>query len=87
MEISQNFVAFSEYMNFTVSMGLYHKWDVKNGFAYVFQFFSLISDGLGGVHRVVWELRMEPAGLYPLSPYSAIVRCLDLKRLKIRMQL
>ena len=30
-------------------MALYHKWDVKNGFAYVLQFFSLISDGLGGV--------------------------------------
>ena len=25
-------------------------WDVKNGFAYVLQFFSLISDGLGGVY-------------------------------------
>ena len=44
MEILQNFVAFSEYMNFTFSMGLYHKWNVKNGFAYVLQFFSLISD-------------------------------------------
>ena len=30
-------------------MALYHKWDVKNGFAYVFTFFSLISDGLGSV--------------------------------------
>ena len=30
-------------------MALYHKWDIKNGFAYVLQFFSLISDGLGGV--------------------------------------
>ena len=30
-------------------MALYHKWDVKNGFPYVLQFFSLISDGLGGV--------------------------------------
>ena len=25
------------------------KWDVKNGIVYVLQFFSLISDGLGGV--------------------------------------
>ena len=25
------------------------KWDVKNGFAYVLQFFSLISDGIDGV--------------------------------------
>ena len=30
-------------------MALYHKWDVKNGFAYVLKFFSLISYGLGGV--------------------------------------
>ena len=30
-------------------MALYHIWDVKNDFAYVLQFFSLISDGLGGV--------------------------------------
>ena len=33
----------------TFSMALYHKWDVKNSFAYVLQFFLLISDGLGGV--------------------------------------
>ena len=30
----------------TFSMALYHKWDVKNGFAYVL---TLISCGLGGV--------------------------------------
>ena len=36
----------------TFSMALYHKWDVKNGFAYVLTFFSLISDGLGGVCTV-----------------------------------
>ena len=30
-------------------MALYHKWDFKNGFPYVLQFFSLISDSLGGV--------------------------------------
>ena len=30
-------------------MTLCHKWDVKNDFAYVLQFFSLISDGLGSV--------------------------------------
>ena len=30
-------------------MALYHRWDVKNDFAYVLQFFSLISDGLGSV--------------------------------------
>ena len=27
------------------------KWDVKNDFVYVLQFFSLIFDGLGGVTR------------------------------------
>jgi hypothetical protein len=30
-------------------MALYHKCDVKNGFVFVLQFFSLISDSLGGV--------------------------------------
>ena len=30
-------------------MALYHKLDVKNGFAYALTFFSLISDGLGSV--------------------------------------
>ena len=30
-------------------MTLDHKWDVKNGFAFVLQFFSFISDYLGGV--------------------------------------
>ena len=37
-------------------MALYHKWDVKNGFAYVLTFFSLISDGLGGVGTEQLEL-------------------------------
>ena len=33
-------------------MDLYHnKWDVKNGLAYGLTFFSLISDGLGGVKK------------------------------------
>ena len=36
----------------TFSMALYHKWDVKNDFAYVLQFFSLISDSLGSVNLV-----------------------------------
>ena len=31
-------------------MALYHKWDVKNDFAYVLQFYSLISDSLGSVY-------------------------------------
>ena len=43
-------------------MALYHKWDVKNGFAYVLQFFSLISDDLGGV-----------AGL--TAGYNSYVQC------------
>ena len=44
-------------------MALYHEWDVKNDFAYVLQFFSLISDSLVSVysediaHRMMeWEL-------------------------------
>ena len=31
---------------------MYHKWDVKNDFVYVLQFFSLISDSLGSVTRI-----------------------------------
>ena len=31
-------------------MAFYHKWDVKNDFVYVLQFFQLIYDGLGGVY-------------------------------------
>jgi hypothetical protein len=30
-------------------MALHHKWDVKNGFPYMLQFFSRISDDLGGM--------------------------------------
>ena len=33
----------------TFNMALYHKWEVKNDFIYVLQFFSLISDSLGRV--------------------------------------
>ena len=33
-------------------MALYHKWDVKNGFAYALTFFSLIFDGLGSVQNL-----------------------------------
>ena len=32
-------------------MALYYKWDVKNDFAYMLQFFSLISDALSGVGK------------------------------------
>ena len=34
----------------------FHQWDVKNGFAFVLQLFSLISGGLGGV---IAKLRLE----------------------------
>ena len=34
----------------TFSIALCCKWDVKNDFAYVLKFFSLISDGLGSVN-------------------------------------
>ena len=37
-------------------MALYHKWDVKNDFAYVLQFFSLISDSLGSVKQYLQNL-------------------------------
>ena len=37
-------------------MALYHKWDVKNDFAYVLQFFSLISDSLDSVGGGAWTL-------------------------------
>ena len=36
-------------------MALYHKWDVKNGFAYVLTFFSLISDVLGSVPKILQD--------------------------------
>ena len=36
----------------TFSMVLYYKWNIKNSFACGLQFFSLISDGLGGVRGV-----------------------------------
>ena len=38
-------------------MALYCKWDVINGFAYVLQFFSDISDGLGDVLRDCWQVK------------------------------
>ena len=41
-------------------MALYHKWDVKNDFAYVLQFFSLISDSLGSViHNVQGTIHLR----------------------------
>ena len=35
----------------TLSLALCHKWVVKNDFAYVLQFLSLTSDGVGSVYR------------------------------------
>ena len=43
----------------TSSMVLYHKWYVKNSFAYVLQFFSPISDGLGGVCVIFWIIMAQ----------------------------
>ena len=40
----------SEDFPHTSSIALYHKWDVKNSFVFVLQFFSLTSDGLVGVY-------------------------------------
>ena len=38
-------------------MALYHKWDVKNGFTFEFQFFMLISESLGGVLHSTFKSR------------------------------
>ena len=51
-------------------MALYHKWDVKNDFAYVLQFFSLISNSLGGVFLLqenpIWK------GKRPIAQQAAL---------------
>jgi hypothetical protein len=44
-------------------LALYHKWDVKNGFAYLLTFFSLISDGLGGVYGENTFVCDDPQGM------------------------
>ena len=46
-------------------MALCHKWDVKNDFAYVLQFFPLISDGLGSVTGIPRLVRF----LVPSKPH------------------
>ena len=43
------------------SVALYHKWDVKNDFAYVLKFFSLIFDSLGSVWCKL-HLGVQPRG-------------------------
>ena len=48
-------------------------YDVKNDFAYVLQFFSLISDSLGGVHRELALLTPWPqVPLTPLDPLDPL---------------
>ena len=44
-------------------MALYHKWDVKNDFAYVLQFFSLIYDSLASVRQIMFHTRDMYVGL------------------------
>ena len=44
----------SQDFDHTFSMALNHKWNVKNGFAFVLQFFSLISDDLNGVSTATY---------------------------------
>ena len=60
-------------------MALYHKWDVKNGFAYVLQFLSLISDGLGGV-----ETNLEHA-VGPLLVLLLALRGLQILVLRVML--
>ena len=55
-------------------MALYHKWDVKNDFAYALQFFSLISDSLGGVYLLqespIWKEKRPIAQQAALRIFS-----------------
>ena len=53
-------------------MALYHEWDVKNGFAYVLTFFSLISDGLGGVSSDSPSLKLSLYFQDPLVPHALL---------------
>ena len=59
-------------------MALYHRWVVKNGFAYVLTFFSLISDGQGGVNYV-GNLVEEGGG------FAMIVNILTVSIILVRM--
>ena len=53
-------------------MALYHEWDVKNGYAYVLTFFSLISDGLGGVSSDSPSLKLSLYFQDPLVPHALL---------------
>ena len=55
-------------------MALYHKWDVKNGFSYVLQFFSLISDGLGCVPSISTALFRDGGKTENLGGLEVICR-------------
>ena len=46
-------------------MALNHKWNVKNDFAYVLQFFSLICESLGSVNWL--EMTRNNLGMYFLN--------------------
>ena len=70
-------------------MALYHKWDVKSGFAFVLQFFSLIFDGLGGVQGlirrtggrfVVWLIQAA-CSIHPYSQPTLSVNSVEKLRL------
>ena len=56
------------------SMALYCKWDVKNGFSYVLQFFSLISDSLGGVPSIPTALFRDGGKIKNLGGLEVIFR-------------
>ena len=56
------------------SMALYRKWDVKNGFSYVLQFFSLISDSLGGVPSIPTALFRDGGKIKNLGGLEVIFR-------------
>ena len=51
MDRAYGSTSFQDFL-YTFSMALYHKWDVKNDSAFMLQFVSLISDGLGGVQSI-----------------------------------
>ena len=68
-------------------MALYHKWDVKNGFTFMLQFFSLISNGLGGVMVVLSKETLSmngslecTAGAMQMVNTFAILTCILRKK-------
>ena len=59
----------------TFSMALYHKLDVKNYFAYVLQFFSLISDSLGSVNQEPGNIKIPKMSLSILAVPGKSKQC------------